>query len=394
MRALIDIDQWQEIGHTLKHNKLRTLLTAFGVFWGILMLILLLGAGTGLRHGAENMFSSDLRDSIWIAARQTSIPYKGLQPNRTVQFTEADIEAIRRQLPGVKYVSAENPLGSFFEGDTIISHGKKTGNFSVFGVADQYFKIKVYQQYHYGRRLNTLDNQQQRKVAAIGTRVAEALFAPGVDPTGQQIQINDIAFTVIGVFYDSGWEGRMSERIYLPMSTFQKTFGEGQNVNLLTAAPRAGVNGFELEKKILQLLQQRHRIAPEDDRAIFISNLARQSQMMQGFFAAISGFVWFVGIGTLMAGIVGISNIMIITVKDRTREIGVRKALGATPGSIISLILLESVLITSVAGYFGLVVGVALLETVNFVLQALQLESNAAASNPRNNKLHEDKTAC
>jgi putative ABC transport system permease protein len=149
---MFDLDKWQEIFHTLKQNKLRTFLTAFGVFWGILMLILLLGAGTGMRHGAEKMFSSDVRDSIWIFGRQTSLPYKGLAPNRKVQFTEADIAAIKRQLPGVKYVSAENPLGSFFAGNTIVTHHEKSGNFSMFGVAENYFKIKVYQDYHFGRR--------------------------------------------------------------------------------------------------------------------------------------------------------------------------------------------------------------------------------------------------
>ncbi len=372
---MFDIDKWQEILHTLKQNKLRTFLTAFGVFWGILMLILLLGAGQGMQNGAENMFSSDLRDSMWIFARQTSIPYKGLPPNRTVQLTESDVAAIKRELPGAKFVSAENPLGSFFEGDTIITYQEKSGNFSVFGVADNYFKIKVYQDYHFGRRLNTFDSKEQRKVATIGTRVAEALFPNGEDPTGEYISINGVTFRVVGVFYDSGWEGRMSERIYIPMEAFQKTFGEGENISLIAAAPRAGFDGLQLEKDILELLQKRHRISPDDERAIFISNLADETKMIKGLFTAIGGFVWFVGIGTLMAGIVGISNIMIITVKDRTREIGVRKALGATPWSIISLILLESVMITSVAGYFGLVVGVGLLEGTNYLLETLNIKT-------------------
>ncbi|MEH6551514.1 MAG: ABC transporter permease [Pseudomonadales bacterium] len=371
---MFELDKWQEIFYTLKQNKLRTFLTAFGVFWGILMLILLLGAGTGMRHGVEKMFSSDLRDSIWFFGRQTSLPYKGLALNRDIQFTESDMVAIKRQLPGVKYVSAENPLGTFFEGDTVVTHHQKMGSFSVFGVADNYFKIKVYQDYNFGRRLNTFDSKENRKVATIGTRVAEVLFPSGDDPTGKYIAINGLSFRVVGVFYDSGWEGRMSERIYIPLEAFQKTFGHGEEISLITVAPKSGVDGFELEKQILRLLRERHRIAPEDQKALFSNNLAEEAQRISGLFTAINGFVWFVGIGTLMAGIVGISNIMIITVKERTREIGVRKALGATPWSIVSLILMESVMVTSVAGYLGLVIGVGLLEGTSYLLDVWNIE--------------------
>jgi len=371
---MFDLDKWQEIYHTLKQNKLRTFLTAFGVFWGILMLILLLGAGTGMRHGAEQMFSSDVQDSLWIFGRRTSLPYQGLAPGRKIQFTEADLRAIKRQFPGVKHVSAENPLGSFFEGDIVVTHGKKSGNFSVFGTADDYFKIKVFQDYRFGRRLNTFDSDENRKVATIGTRVAEALFPEGEDPTGKYIAINGVAFKVVGVFYDKGWEGRMSERLYIPLEAFQKIFGHSEDINLIAVAPRAGVDGFALEQKILQLLRERHRVAAEDRRAIFSNNLAKGAQMINGLFMAINAFIWFVGIGTLMAGIVGISNIMIITVKERTREIGVRKALGASSFSIISLILMESVMITGVAGYLGLVMGVGLLEATSYVLETLAID--------------------
>jgi putative ABC transport system permease protein len=274
----------------------------------------------------------------------------------------------------VKYVSAENPLGSFFGGDTVVTHREKSGNFSVFGVADNYFKIKVYQDYHFGRRLNTHDSKESRKVATIGTRVAEVLFPSGDDPTGKYITINGLSFRVVGVFYDSGWEGRMSERIYIPLEAFQKTFGHGEDISLITVAPESGVDGFELEEQVLQLLRERHRIAPDDQRAILPNNLAREAQMINALFTAIDSFVWFVGIGTLMAGIVGISNIMIITVQERTREIGLRKALGATPWSIISLILMESVMVTAVAGYCGLVLGVGLLEGASYLLATLDIE--------------------
>jgi putative ABC transport system permease protein len=374
MLGVFDADKWQEVAFTLGYNKLRTVLTGFGVFWGILMLILLLGAGTGLQHGAENMFSSDVQDSIWIAGSQTSIPYKGLAPNRTVQFTEGDLAAIKHEFPEARYVSAENPLGNFYSGETVITRNELSGIFAVFGVADDYFNIKVYQDYRFGRRLNKLDSSEHRKVATIGTRVAEVLFPNGDDPAGKFITINGLSFRVVGVFYDAGWEGRMSERIYIPMQTFQNTFGQGENISLIALAPEEGANGYELERQVVELLRERHRISPDDQRALFSSNLAEQSRQIYGLFAAINGFVWFVGIGTLMAGIVGISNIMIISVRERTREIGIRKALGATPGSIVSSILMESVLVTSIAGYFGLVLGVGLLEVANYMLETLNVE--------------------
>ena len=371
---MFDFDSWHEIFHTIKQNKLRTGLTAFGVFWGILMLILLLGAGKGMQNGVEKGFSSDVRDSIWISSRTTALPYKGLPSQRRIQFVESDIEALKRELPGLNLASAENPMGSFQERSITITYKNRSGIFGVFGVADHYFDIKKYQDYHFGRRLNTFDNDDKRKVAVIGTLVAESLFPDGEDPVGEYIAINGVTFRVVGVFYDSGWEGRMSERIYIPLSAYQRTFGRGTDVNLLTITPKPGFDGFELEEQALALLKERHRVSPDDQQAIVSWNLANQTQAINGLFAAINGFVWFVGIGTLMAGIVGISNIMLITVKERTKEIGVRKALGATPVSIIKLIVLESIVITGVAGYLGLVLGVAVLETVSYLMQTLHIE--------------------
>jgi putative ABC transport system permease protein len=205
--------------------------------------------------------------------------------------------------------------------------------------------------------------------------VAEALFPPGTDPSGKYITINGVSFRVVGVFYDSGWQGRMSERLYIPLSTYKKTFDKSKKVNQIAITPKPGVDSFKLEQAATDLLKSRHSIAPDDRRAIRANNLAERAQSFRNMFAAIDIFIWFVGIGTLMAGIVGISNIMIITVKDRTKEIGVRKALGATPASIIGLILLESVTLTAVAGYLGLVLGVGLLEGVQYVMQRMNVQA-------------------
>ncbi len=368
-------DSLQEILYSLQRNKLRTGLTAFGVFWGIFMLVLLLGSGTGLKRGVEKSFSSDLRSSIWVNATTTSVPYKGLAHGRKIQFTEADLAAIRREIPGVDLLSAENPLGSVRQADIHVTYKNKSGSFGVFGAAKDYFEIKRYQEYRMGRRLNDRDDDERRKVVVIGTRVKERLFGEQ-NPLGEQIVVNGVSFKVVGVFYDSGWEGRMSERLYMPLGTFQKTFGKGENISIITATPAAGYTGDQVVAELTTLLQQRHNVAPTDRKAIHLFDLAKQSARINSTLNAINLFIWFVGLGTLAAGIVGISNIMIITVKERTVEIGIRKALGAPPWSIIRTIILEAVLVTATAGYAGLVLAVGLLELVNFALARLGIELN------------------
>lgn len=362
------MDSLQEILFSLRQNKLRTGLTAFGVFWGILMLILLLGAGRGMEKAFVEGWSNDVADSMWIFPNTTSVPYKGLGVGRQIKLTEADMAAVRQQLPGVRYLSSENPMGSFINSDISVTFGNKSGSFGVLGVADEYFNIKEKVQFNDGRRLNSLDIDDSRKVVVIGTSVSERLFTTHAQAMGQTLQINGVSFRVIGLFYDKGNQGRMSERIYMPVSAFKKSFGGGREVALIAARPKVGVDGIELEEKIIALLKQRHKIAPEDVRAIEVSNKARETQEVNAMFAGLNIFIWLVGIGTLLAGIVGVSNIMIITVKERTREIGIRKALGAHPRSIVFSLLFESILVTGVAGYMGLVLGIAILEGISAAL--------------------------
>lgn len=368
------MDSLQEILYTLRQNKLRTGLTAFGVFWGILMLILLLGAGRGMQNAFSDGWSNDVADSIWIFPSTTSVPYMGLPVGRQIALNEGDMAAIRQQIPGVRFLSSENPLGSFISSDISVTYGAKSGTFGVLGVADQYFNIKEKVRFDDGRRLNKLDEDDNRKVVVIGTRVSERLFLTHAEAIGKEIQINGISFRVIGLFYDKGNQGRMSERIYMPVTGFKKAFGGGQEVALITVRPKSGFDGIKLEEDILALLKQRHKIAPEDVRAIGVSNKAREAQDINAMFTGLNMFIWMVGIGTLLAGIVGVSNIMIITVKERTREIGIRKALGAKPGSIIGSLLFESVMVTGIAGYGGLVLGVALLEGVSAMLTKFNIE--------------------
>lgn len=361
---MFDRDKWQEIFETIQKNKWRTLATAFGVFWGILMLVLLLGAGQGLQNGVVSNMILDSTNSIWFFTDRTSLPYKGLPPGRILEFTEEDLGYIKKNVPGIEYISPEN--GAF--GNYTITYGKKASSFQVLGTGEDYFNIKIYQQYVAGRKLNLNDNIESRKVCVIGDRVAEVLFGPGEDPIGKEVFIKETAFKVVGVFHDEGWGGRFSERVYMPFRTFQRLYNPRRSVQLFAVTTREGTSGRELERKVLDVLKQRHTVHPDDNQAFWTHNQEDNYRMVMGLFFGIKTFVWMVGIFTLIAGIVGVSNIMMIVVKDRTREIGIRKALGATPFSIVSMIVQESVLITGVAGYLGLVAGIGMLFGLNRIL--------------------------
>jgi len=368
------MDSLQEILFTLKHNKLRTALTAFGVFWGILMLVLLLGAGRGMEKAFSQDRYNDVPDSLFFFPGTTSIPYKGLPVDRRITFTDEDLINIKQQVPEARFISSEINIRSMFGVPIVVTYGNKVGSFDVLGVGDQFFNIKEKMQFNDGRRLNRLDSDQYRKVVVIGTHVSERFFDTPEESIGKEIQINGIMFRIIGLFYDQGNQGRMSDRIYMPMSAFKKAFGGGENISIISARPKEGVDGIALEEKILAVLRQSHFIAPNDLNAVWVANKARNAQQIKSMFSGLNAFIWLVGIGTLLAGIVGVSNIMIITVKERTREIGIRKALGAHPQAIVLSLLFESVLVTSVAGYAGLVIGVATLEGVAALLTKMNIE--------------------
>ncbi|MCB0571039.1 MAG: ABC transporter permease [Phaeodactylibacter sp.] len=361
---MFDRDKWQEIFETIRKNKWRTLATAFGVFWGILMLVLLMGAGQGLQNGVVSNMILDSTNSIWFFTDRTSLPYKGLPPGREIDFQESDLEYIGNNVEGVEYVAAENMLMGNFN----IIHGQKSAPYQVFGTGKDYFSIKIYQDYLAGRRLNFSDNIEARKVCVIGDRVANVLFAPGESPVGKEIQIKGSVFKVVGLFHDEGWGGRFSERIYIPFSTFQRTYNPSRNVRLFAVTTKPGYSGKAIEQRIMAVLKQRHLVNPDDNQAFWAHNQEENYRSVMGLFFGIKAFVWLVGIGTLIAGIVGVSNIMIIVVRDRTREIGIRKALGATPWSIVSMIITEAILITGLAGYIGLLAGVGLLYGLNNIM--------------------------
>ncbi|MFQ5526443.1 MAG: ABC transporter permease [Thermoanaerobaculia bacterium] len=354
---MLDLDKWQEILATIRQNKLRTFLTGFSVAWGILMLVVLMGTGEGLANGIEYQFRDDAVNSIWINSGQTSVPHAGLQPGRRVRFTNEDHDLVARDVAGVEHITSR----FYPRGTLTVAYGGETGSFDIRSVHPdhQYLEKTIVSA---GRFLNELDIAEYRKVTAIGERVKEALFAsePAI---GKYININGIPFRVVGLFRDEGGESE-EEKIYLPISTAQKAFGGANRITMfmLTTGEADLETTDAMATEIKELLAQRHRFSVEDRRAVFVRNLNEFFQRFVNLMAGIRIFVWIIGIGTILAGVVGVSNIMMIVVKERTQEIGVRKALGATPGSILGLILQESIFITATAGYIGLVLGVALLE--------------------------------
>jgi putative ABC transport system permease protein len=359
-------DGLQEILFTLRQNKLRTLLTAFGVFWGIFMLILLLGFGQGMQNGVLDQFGSDVLDFIVVFPGDASVAYHGLGPGRRIRLDQDDVQAISRQIRGVRLISPEYSLGN-----GTVTYENKNSNADIRGIPDDYFKIKEDVPFNFGRKLDPLDVNEIRKVVVIGTSVVERLFPKDVNPVGKDVRVKEVVMKVAGVFYDKGNQGRNSERVFIPQTTYKKVFDGGDHIDAIWLRPQAGVDGFELEKNIVELAKRRHDVAPEDKRGIKSFNMAEPAKNINGLFIGIRVFIWFVGLGTLTAGIVGISNIMIIAVKERTREIGIRKALGATPLTIVSTLLIESTLVTAIAGYLGLVLGVGLLELVSIGLRSV-----------------------
>ncbi len=368
---MFDLDRWQEIYHVLRKNKLRTFLTAFGVFWGIFMLVIMLGSGTGLQNGVTQDFGDMATNSVFIWAQQTSISYKGFPRGRYFNYENSDIQALQDGIPEIKYLAPRTNVGGY-NGTSNVVRKLKTGQFALFGDYPVYNKIDPVNMIE-GRFLNDLDLKEKRKVAVIGQRVVDLLFEKNEKPLNQYIQINGIYFMVIGVFQSKRTGEAASQdnqRINMPFTTLQRTFNYGNTVGFFNITAKDDVPVDVVEKKAIEILKKRHSVAPSDDDAIGHFNLKKEFDKMEGLFFGIRLLVWIVGTGTLLAGVIGVSNIMLVVVKERTKEIGIQRALGASPLNIISEIITESVVLTTFAGYFGLVVGVGLLELINYLLSS------------------------
>ena len=372
---MFDIDKWQEILSTIKKNKLRTFLTGFAVAWGIFMLMVLLGAGNGLSNGVSSNFQGNAINAMWVWSRETSMPYAGFQSGRSIQLKMSDYKAIG-EMENVDKISAR-----YWIGDRTYAFHSEYGTYNTQACHPDYkiienFKIET------GRFINDIDMQYGRKVMVIGADIQEALFK-NIDPLGQILRVGDVPFKIIGVYNElDPREG--TRQGLIPLSTAQKLFNAGEHIHnlALTTHNISKEESVQVEEDIRGLLADNHKFHPDDERAIGIYNSLENYVETMNIFRTIKLFVWLIGIGTLIAGIVGVSNIMLIVVKERTKEIGIRKALGATPGSIIGLILLESILITALAGYVGMFLGISLMEGINYMMEQ-QAQAQVGAGGDR-----------
>ncbi len=367
---MFDRDKWQEIYSSLKSNKLRTFFTAFGVFWGIFMLIIMLGSGNGLRNAVYEGMGDFATNSAIMFTRQTTIPYKGFPRGRQWLFHTSDMEALLKNIPEIDQLAPRlQPWGG--NGGNNVVHGLKTGAYNITGDFPAINKIDPVRLLK-GRFINEIDLQNKRKVAVIGNRVQDELFKTGDAVVGEYIRINGVYYQVVGVFEPKNKNinigGEKDKSIFIPFTTMQVSYNLGDDVHYFLVTAKPDKSASVVEEKCMKLLAERNHIAPEDEQAFGHFNLEKEFKKMNGLFLGIRVLIWIVGTGTLLAGVIGVSNIMLIIIKERTREIGIQRAIGATPWRIISQVITESVTLTAMAGSFGLVLGVFLLEMINNML--------------------------
>lgn len=364
---MFDVDNINEIWQTIARNKTRSLLTAFGVFWGIFILVILLACGNGFDNGLRSQIEGFATNSTFLITTPTTEAYKGYQKGRNWDVDMSDIEAIEKKIKGVDKVS---PIFSqwTYNGENNVFYGTKGGNFSLKGVIPNYNEIdrcKVL----YGRFINETDIVEARKVCVLGKKAYEDIIGTDKNPLGLMIKANGIYYHVVGVIeaYNNkvSISGSINETIILPLTTMQIAYNTGDKFDFFMFTTARGYNTKDLQTEVKNLLRERHDISPTDEGAFVCFDFEEMFTMFEYLFLGIKILIWIVGIGTLLSGVVGVSNIMLVTIKERTREIGVRRALGAKPSIIIRQVMAESLLLTILAGIVGLVLGVAIMAVVS-----------------------------
>ena len=361
-----DVDSFREIADSLVRNKSRSLLTGFGVFWGIFMLLFLMGGGQGLKQMISSNFEGFATNTDILISSLTSMPWKGFKEGRYWQLTYTDVERLKRMMPELATVT---PLIS--SGRQTAVYGTNNSSVNVKGVNADYVKIEE-PRILYGRYLNETDIQQERKVCVIGKRVYNELFPDGGDPCGTFIKVGAVYYQIVGVDLNNGnisINGRASEAVSIPLPVAQKLLNRGQNVDIICTAAYSGIRMSDLEPRMRQIISQQHSFDPTDKQALVMVNTEQMFSLVDNLFTGLNFLIWLVGLGTILAGVIGVSNIMMVTVKERTTEIGIRRAIGATPRDILSQIILESISLTLVAGSFGIVFAVQLLRLLETIVK-------------------------
>ncbi|MDD2799238.1 MAG: ABC transporter permease [Bacteroidales bacterium] len=361
---MFDLDRWQEIWVTLTRNKTRSVMTGFVIFWGIFILVVMAGSGKALENGIMEGIKGFSTNSCFFWTNSTSEPFKGFRKGRFWNMKNSDIEIIRSKIPQIKYITPM-VFGGNSPNNTV--YKDKAGAYFVKGFYPVYDKID-HQQLLYGRFINEIDIREKRKVAVIGRKIYEDLFQKGISPIGEMLKVNGMYFTVVGVINPItviNINGPMAESVILPETTMQQAYNYGEDVHLLAITAQDNYKISEIEEQIKNELKKQHNIAPNDAQAVNSVNLEKQFTMFSYLFLGIYFLTWVVASGTLFSGVLGVSNIMMVTVKERTKEIGIRRAIGAKPRTIITQVMSETLLLTLFAGILGLCVGVGILVLVD-----------------------------
>ncbi|WP_029273165.1 ABC transporter permease [Flavobacterium sp. KJJ] len=376
-------DNWDEILQALTANVFRTVLTAFGVFWGIFILVILLAAGNGLENGVKKGFDGIATNTMFMWSQTTTKAYKGLPKVRRYDFRNSDVAALKAALPDLLYVSPRNQLGDF-NGTNNVVRGTKTSAFTIYGDYPELIKQQPMDIIK-GRFINQQDILERRKIAVIGKGVISELYGKEEEAIGTYIKVNGINFMVVGV-YNSKQQGGNAEQeqknIFVPFTTFQQAFNYGDKVGWMALTAKDETSITDLKPKILELIRALHSINPEDERAVGNFDLYEQFNKVQSLFNILKVIAYFVGTLVLISGVIGISNIMLIVVKERTKEIGIRRALGATPRAIRSQILSESIFLTIISGMLGIAVATGIIALLNMALDSMPPGSNTMFANP------------
>ena len=373
IKFLFDVDTWQEIYSSIRKNKTRTAITIIGVMWGIFLLVVLLGAAKGVENKFNTLFGSFATNSVFVWAQQTSIPFKGFQEGKGITLKMSDLESIKNEIPCIEFIVPRH------QAQALVINNFKTGNFGIFGDYPEQDEVQK-KDMVYGRSINQNDIVEKKKVCVIEEEIYKQLFDKDEQPIGVYIKINNINYKIVGM-YKQGQigSGGPQGNIHIPFTTFQQVYNRGDSVGwmMITGKPESDITQIEADVKLL--LKNLHKVHPEDERAFGSFNLGKEIAKVTGFITGMQFLTWFVGIATLIAGVFAIGNILLITVKERTKEIGIRRALGAKPWEIKRQIILESVFLTSVAGALGIIFGGIVLMIIDATLGQGE---EAALSNP------------
>lgn len=359
----IDIDSYREILDTLTRNKSRSFLTGFGVFWGVFMLIALIGGGQGLKEMLNKNFDGFAQNTVMIWAQQTTKAYKGFRKGRWWAMDYKDIERLHQRVPELDVV-APILFAPWGKSNTAY-YGEQSTTPRVQGVTPEYAEV-ISPKMYYGRFINEMDMRENRKVCVLGKKIYKDLFKEGGDPCGKKIRVDSTYYEVIGVDYNTNgginFNGRAEEKITMPLTLMQVTYNRGDQVDLIAATGREGVVMSRITDRIRETIARAHYLDPTDEQGAMVFNTEILFQLLDNLFKGVNFLIWLVGLGTLLAGAIGVSNIMMVTVRERTTEIGIRRAIGATPKMILSQIISESIVLTLVAGMSGILFGVMILQ--------------------------------